>query len=140
MRYLAVIACAFGAVAAAGTGSAQELSQEAAQSIARGAELYQRHCAACHGVEGRADGPLASALIVQPADLTQLSVNGVFPGARILERIDGRDPLVSHGSPMPVYGEFFDGPEMAMKLPSGQPLIAPEAMVQLMAWIESIQD
>ncbi len=116
------------------------LAQDAGPDLAAGQMLYDRHCSTCHGAAGEGNGPLAGALTLQPADLTALTVDGVFPAERILSRIDGRDPLVSHGSPMPVYGEFFDGPEIAMKLPSGQPLIAPEAMVHLMAWIESVQD
>lgn len=115
-------------------------AQDSGPDIVTGQQLFERHCAVCHGATGEGDGPLAPALTLQPVDLTALSVDGVFPGQRILSRVDGRDPLVSHGSPMPVYGEFFDGPEITMKLPSGQPLIAPEAMVHLMAWIESIQD
>jgi putative copper export protein/mono/diheme cytochrome c family protein len=42
----------------------------AATSIARGAALYPTNCAACHGAEGRGDGPLASTLPEPPADLT----------------------------------------------------------------------
>ena len=30
-------------------------------SVAAGADLYTRHCAACHGPTGRGDGPLAAA-------------------------------------------------------------------------------
>ena len=113
-----------------------------AQDVEEGRALYDRHCAACHGADGEGDGPLAPALIVQPVDLTALSAanGGIFPAEQMVARIDGRDPLVSHGSPMPVYGPFFDGPESAMKLPSGQPLIAPQAIVDLMAWLESVQD
>ncbi len=43
----------------------------AAPSIARGAPLYAEHCAACHGAEGRGDGPLAGELPIRPADLTE---------------------------------------------------------------------
>lgn len=39
-------------------------------SLARGAALYPTHCAACHGAQGRGDGPLAKTLPVPPADLT----------------------------------------------------------------------
>jgi copper resistance protein D len=41
-----------------------------AASIARGAELYRRHCVSCHGVAGYGDGPAARALPKDPADLT----------------------------------------------------------------------
>ena len=39
------------------------------QSIARGEALYVRHCEACHGVDGRGDGPEAARLEPRPADL-----------------------------------------------------------------------
>jgi mono/diheme cytochrome c family protein len=41
-----------------------------AASITRGSELFAEHCVACHGSEGRGDGPLAANLQVKPADLT----------------------------------------------------------------------
>jgi len=40
-----------------------------AASIVRGRVLYAAHCAACHGADGRGEGPLAAALPVWPPDL-----------------------------------------------------------------------
>jgi mono/diheme cytochrome c family protein len=37
----------------------------------QGEVLYLRHCADCHGWEGRGDGPLASILVVSPQNLRQ---------------------------------------------------------------------
>ena len=45
--------------------------------------------------------------------------------------LDGREPLVSHGSPMPVYGDFFEGDDTAMKTPSGQPLMRSSGMASV---------
>ena len=42
-----------------------------APSVARGATLYAANCTACHGVDGRGDGPLAASLPSRPADLTE---------------------------------------------------------------------
>ncbi len=42
----------------------------AAASIVAGDRLYPENCAACHGAEGRGDGPMAASLKVPPADLT----------------------------------------------------------------------
>jgi putative copper resistance protein D len=42
-----------------------------APSVARGAPLYSANCTACHGADGRGDGPLAASLPARPADLTK---------------------------------------------------------------------
>lgn len=41
-----------------------------AETITAGRPLYNQHCAACHGTEGRGDGPHAVGLSVPPVDLT----------------------------------------------------------------------
>lgn len=39
-------------------------------AVARGRELFEANCAACHGLRARGDGPLAATLNPKPADLT----------------------------------------------------------------------
>ncbi|RBI86755.1 cytochrome c [Rhodosalinus halophilus] len=115
----------------------------AAQDPEVGKALYRTHCAACHGMEGEGNGPMAAILTLLPTDLTALSAakDGVFPTTDVVRRIDGRDPLVAHGSPMPVYGDFFEGGAMvAVKAPSGQPIMTTEPVADLVAWLRSVQD
>ncbi|CAD0183629.1 Cytochrome c, mono-and diheme variants [Ruegeria sp. THAF57] len=115
-------------------------SQAVAQDVETGAELYQHYCATCHGIDATGHGPMAGVLVIQPTDLTQLAGDGgVFPTARVVARIDGRDPLVSHGSPMPVYGPYFDGQDTSMKTPEGQPILTSQPIVDLVAYLETIQ-
>lgn len=113
----------------------------AAQDAARGEELFQFYCATCHGILAEGNGPMAPSLIVQPADLTQLSVHndGVFPVTRVVMRIDGRDPLVAHGSAMPVYGDFFEGRDVATKAETGQPIMTSQPIVDLLAFLQGLQ-
>jgi mono/diheme cytochrome c family protein len=77
----------------------------------RGPDLFRAHCAACHGADGKGNGPVASALKTKPADLTVLAKNygGKFPTERIWKFIADDDPkLASHGSrEMPVWGPIF---------------------------------
>lgn len=112
-----------------------------AQDIAEGERTYQLRCASCHGLEADGAGPMAPVLLLQPTDLTQLQSKngGEFPLQRVIWRIDGRDPLVSHGSPMPVYGDFFEGRDVTMNTSSGQPIMTSQPIVDLVTWIQSIQ-
>jgi mono/diheme cytochrome c family protein len=77
----------------------------------KGADLFHAHCAACHGSEGKGNGPAASSLKTKPADLTVLAKNngGRFPVERVKKFISGDDPtLTSHGSrEMPIWGPIF---------------------------------
>ena len=66
---------------------------------------YQSGCAACHGVDGKGNGPVAAFLITKPADLTMITrkYNGAFPFGHIYDVIDGREEVKAHGDrAMPV--------------------------------------
>lgn len=113
-----------------------------AQDADAGGMLFQWFCATCHGAEGNGKGPMAPVLLVQPTDLTQLSAGagGEFPLLRVVQRIDGSDPLVSHGSSMPVYGPIFRGDEVALKTASGQPVLMGRAVADLVLYLQEIQE
>jgi mono/diheme cytochrome c family protein len=129
-----IFGIAIAASLAAGPGRAQD--------AAAGEALFVDHCAKCHGIDARGNGPLAPVLTIQPTDLAALAAGagGVFPTLRVAQRIDGSDPLVAHGSPMPVFGEFLDDADhVAVPLPDGQPLMVPRAMADLLAYLETVQ-
>ncbi len=113
----------------------------AAQDVQQGATLFQYYCATCHGISGTGNGPMSPSLVVQPADLTTLTARNddVFPVTRVVMRIDGREPLVSHGSMMPVYGDFFAGTDVATKAETGQPIMTSQPIVDLLAYLQTIQ-
>jgi mono/diheme cytochrome c family protein len=73
-----------------------------------GKQLYQRFCAACHGADGRGDGPVAGSFKVEVPDLTLIArrSRGSYPRDRVARIIDGRYIVGAHGSrTMPVWGE-----------------------------------
>jgi len=75
-----------------------------------GEELFQRHCAACHGETAKGDGPVASAISVKVPDLTRIAQrrDGKFPRQMIKNAIDGRWRIDAHGTQqMPVWGYEF---------------------------------
>lgn len=77
------------------------VSPKSAPDLARAAELYQSQCAACHGAEGRGDGPAGAALEPAPTDFTEVA------------RYNGRSLLGLHttitqgvdGTGMAAYGD-----------------------------------
>ena len=81
-------------------------------------------------------------LTLRPTDLTRLPTanGGTFPTIRVVMQIDGCEPLVCHGSPRPIYGEFFEGRDVAMKTPNGMPILTSQPVVDLDVWLEGTQD
>lgn len=113
-----------------------------AQDILAGRQLFEAHCVVCHGLSAKGDGPESGAMAIKPRNLTTLASDnaGVFPTERVVRRIDGREPIVSHGSPMPVYGSYFEGTTAALKTPAGQPVLTSQPIVDLVAYLESLQE
>jgi mono/diheme cytochrome c family protein len=102
--------------------------------VATGAILYERHCASCHGMEGRGDGPVAASLRTAPADLTQLAARsgGRFDESGAMSTIDGRRHVAEHGPrAMPVWGAVFEGErrEARQSFPAYTALLDERALV-----------
>lgn len=112
-----------------------------AQNLEEGEAAFANHCAGCHGAEAMGDGPMASLLRVQPADLTALAASngGAFPLARVVERIDGTADVTAHGDPMPVFGMLLQGPSAATVAPDGREVVAPEEIVNIAEWLATQQ-
>ena len=59
-------------------------------SIARGAELFNINCTACHGVDGKGNGTIAAFLVKKkPADLTSILVQSKSDGSLFLTISNG---------------------------------------------------
>ena len=79
-------------------------------TMVQGNLLYKDHCAACHGMTGKGNGPAAAALKTLPADLTVLAKNnnGKFPDLKIVQILESGSDLKAHGSrDMPIWGPIF---------------------------------
>lgn len=104
-----------------------------------GEKLFQRFCAACHGIAGKGDGPVASSLSVQVPNLRELSQRnrGTFPADKIVRIIDGRTLLNPHGSrSMPVWGDEF------LRTEAGDPIAERETadmIKKMVEYLRSIQ-
>jgi putative copper export protein/mono/diheme cytochrome c family protein len=74
-----------------------------APSVIKGATVFAANCAACHGADGKGDGPLAANLAVRPADLTAAHIFGHSDGDLFW--------WISHGIPeggMPGFATVLD--------------------------------
>jgi hypothetical protein len=104
-----------------------------AQSFDPGETAFLSSCAACHGADGKGNGPLVRVLKVTPPDLTVLSKRnkGVFPWEAVYQVIDGRKLVESHGTrDMPIWGfRYIPSPYEAVK-PIGGPR-GTEATIEL---------
>jgi mono/diheme cytochrome c family protein len=75
-----------------------------------GKQIYKEHCAACHGSDGRGNGPAARSLRKPPSDLTTLAKRhgGAFPEDYVTNVLRFGLGLSTHGSSeMPVWGPIF---------------------------------
>ena len=111
-----------------------------ALTLYSGEELYQRFCSACHGIEARGDGPVASSLTVPVPDLTSLAqrYENEFPAAWVRETIDGRFQVMAHGPrSMPVWGYEFWIEEGADSLAEDETRTLIERLV---SFLRSIQE
>jgi len=77
---------------------------------ASGQQMYKDYCAACHGANGKGDGPAAELLKTPPADLTTMAKrnNGKFPADRFEAILRFGVGGHAHGTiDMPVWGPLF---------------------------------
>ena len=110
------------------------------QTPLSGAELYERLCASCHGVDGRGDGPVAPAMSVRVSDLTRLAYRdgGEFPTEDVRRAIDGRWDRQAHGRrDMPVWGwQLYD---MSSEDKAGARARVDSMIDRLVTYLQSIQ-
>lgn len=105
-----------------------------------GKVIYDSYCVTCHGSGGQGDGRLADQLPVPPVDLTVLSVanDGVFPAERVMTQIYGY-PGRFHQGLMPEFGPILDGPTVEWTGPDGETVMTPQALIDLVGYLESLQ-
>lgn len=75
-----------------------------------GHKIYKEYCAACHGIDGKGNGPVSASLAKHPPDLTTLSKRqgGKFPEEYVAALLRFGPGFSAHGSSeMPVWGPIF---------------------------------
>lgn len=91
-------------------------TERRAEAIGRGSATYARFCSACHGPEGRGDGPGAGQLDPRPRDFTEgrfrfrSTLSGQPPRSADLESVVRRGRA---GTAMPSFGGLLSEGEIA---------------------------
>jgi len=101
-----------------------------------GRDIYMDRCSACHGDDGKGNGPAVGALKIAPADLTLLTKRngGTFPAERVKHIVGDWVDITAHGSrEMPIWGDLF-----YPKRPADQQ-IANDRFKSVVSYLESIQ-
>lgn len=81
-----------------------------AQDNKIGESEYRLHCAACHGLTGRGDGPIGQILKTPAPNLALITERngGKFPAQKIYDIIEGRSVVAAHGTrDMPLWGDRY---------------------------------
>jgi mono/diheme cytochrome c family protein len=102
----------------------------------KGPEMYKQYCAACHGPEGRGDGPAVEFLKASPPDLRTLSQRngGKYPADKVVGTLRFGTTSHAHGTiDMPLWGQLFRSQE---RINSN---VADLRVYNLNGYVESIQ-
>jgi len=123
-----------------GTATSQETQEGTLKKVpitysnpASGKQMYKDYCAACHGTDGKGNGPAVEFLKEPPADLTMLAKqnNGKFPAEHFASVLRLGTSAHPHGtSDMPIWGPLFRSQDTA---------VAELRIHNLSSFVESIQ-
>ena len=107
-----------------------------------GAEDFANYCAACHGVSGRGDGPLAGELERRPADLTGLARanGGTFPTTEVMAKIWGYTGGQRGSEVMPNFGPLLESELRPYDGGDGIMTPTPERLVQIAEHLKGLQE
>jgi len=78
--------------------------------VPSGEAMYKQYCGACHGLDGKGNGPAAFTLKTPPPDLTTLAARhmGTFPREYVGNILRFGPGTSAHGSSeMPTWGTIF---------------------------------
>lgn len=138
--HVAFVAAMF-ATAAFGIAQTTQIKEVPIQptSAASGHQMYNTYCAVCHGVDGKGNGPAASAMKTQPTDLTVMAKNngGQFPETHIVTVLQFGTETSAHGTQnMPIWGKAFRSLAKGTASPSAQ---EHQRIANLTEYLKSLQ-
>ena len=118
-------------------------AQELEAAIEKGKLEFMENCFLCHGEQAKGDGPFATMLTVDTADLTILSKNnnGLFPYKNVYQTIDGTEQIKQHGPRrMPIWGDRFKSNTWYTVNKDYADTLVRGKIFELLLYLESIQE
>jgi mono/diheme cytochrome c family protein len=109
-----------------------------AASIARGRVLYEQNCVACHGADGRGEGPLAASLAVWPPNLNGPLLWRRADGDLLWRILHGTRDAQHVGATMPGFGEKIDEADAWALIDYMKALGAGQSLRALGSWPQPI--
>jgi mono/diheme cytochrome c family protein len=88
--------------ARAGRELANPFSSDDKEAVARGAVVYERYCALCHGQTGAGDGPIIERGFREPPSLLRAFTRNMRDGQLFHLATYGRGAMPAHGAQIPV--------------------------------------
>ena len=125
-------------IQAIGGASTPEKPQNVAPATTSpsGAQIFRRHCAACHGNDLKGNGPAPPPFKDRTPDLTTLAKrhDGKFPDAYVIDVLHNGVAISAHGpAEMPIWGTTFKESE---KLSAAQ---IDDRITKLTTYLKSMQ-
>ncbi len=108
-KLIAVALLAVGA--AAGRVAAADQAPHA--TTPRGKAVFDQYCVACHGAEGRGDGPSAAGLPIKPWNLTDGRLMNPLPDEFIALTVEKGGPAVGLSPLMPGWAQYLGRQQVA---------------------------
>jgi mono/diheme cytochrome c family protein len=95
-----------------GAVAAPAASPVMTRDVELGRHLYATHCAACHGAEGRGDGPSAAAFATKPSNLTDGRLMNGLPDEFLVNIIRHGGPAEGLAPTMPPFDRTLSGEQI----------------------------
>ncbi len=82
---------------------------------------------------------MTAILSITPPDLRGISEAKGYDLADLVRRIDGRDMILAHGGPMPLFGQLLQGESAVVDDAGGTPVFTSQEVLDIVTWIAALE-
>ncbi|MEP2031389.1 MAG: c-type cytochrome [Paracoccaceae bacterium] len=120
---------------------AHSLPAMAENQVSLGRDIYNQHCAGCHGQAAKGGKNSVTTGDTSPPNLKKIAERrgSVWPMLEVMSIIDGYTNATDPRDGMPVINELSQGKQIDFDSGNGIVVSAPENLVAVVSYLESIQ-